>query len=68
MGVKKDEIAIFWFRRDLSLQDNIGLFYALKSRFKVLPIFIFDEDILEELPKNDSRVSFIYDTPESNSS
>lgn len=62
MDNKKDEIAIFWFRRDLSLQDNIGLFHALKSRFKVLPLFIFDEEILEELPKNDSRVSFIYDT------
>ena len=62
MGKGKDEISIFWFRRDLCLQDNIGLFYALKSRFKVLPIFIFDKDILEELPKNDSRVSFIYDS------
>ena len=62
MDNRKDEIAIFWFRRDLSLQDNIGLFHALKSRFKVLPLFIFDEDILEELPNNDSRVSFIYDT------
>jgi deoxyribodipyrimidine photo-lyase len=59
---KKDEIAIFWFRRDLSLLDNIGLFHALKSRFKVLLIFIFDADIMEELPKNDSRVSFIFDT------
>ena len=62
MDKKKDEIAIFWFRRDLSLLDNIGLFHALKSRFKVLLIFIFDADIMEELPKNDSRVSFIFDT------
>jgi deoxyribodipyrimidine photo-lyase len=55
------EINIFWFRRDLSLSDNHGLFKALKSGLSVIPIFIFDTKILEELPENDSRVSFIYD-------
>lgn len=54
------EIAVFWFRRDLRLDDNIGLYHALKSGYPVLPIFIFDEDILNELPKDDARVSFIY--------
>lgn len=53
-------IAIFWFRRDLRLEDNCGLFHALQSGYKVLPIFIFDEDILEDLPKDDARVAFIY--------
>ncbi len=57
----KAEIAIFWFRRDLRLDDNIGLMNALKSGYKVLPIFIFDNIILENLPKNDARVSFIYE-------
>lgn len=51
--------AIFWFRRDLRLEDNHGLFMALKSHQKVLLLFIFDSDILEKLPKNDTRVTFI---------
>jgi deoxyribodipyrimidine photo-lyase len=54
-------IAVHWFRRDLRLSDNAALFHALKSGKKVLPIFIFDKDILEKLEnKNDARVSFIY--------
>ncbi len=53
-------INIFWFRRDLRLDDNCGLFNALSSDKKVLPIFIFDEDILNKLPKDDSRVSFLH--------
>lgn len=52
---------IFWFRRDLRLDDNIGLFHALNSTEGVLPIFIFDEIILSELPKDDARVSFIHE-------
>jgi len=55
------KIAVFWFRRDLRLTDNAALYYALKSGFKVLPIFIFDTDILSKLgSKADARVSFIY--------
>ena len=57
----KEELQIFWFRRDLRLTDNCGLFHALNSGKKVLPIFIFDEDILSKLSsKSDSRVSFIH--------
>ncbi|TPV33192.1 deoxyribodipyrimidine photo-lyase [Paucihalobacter ruber] len=56
------EINIFWFRRDLRLEDNAGLFHAFNEKLPVLPIFIFDEDILNKLPKNDSRVNFIHDT------
>jgi deoxyribodipyrimidine photo-lyase len=52
---------IFWFRRDLRLEDNVGLFHALKSGEEVLPIFIFDENILSQLPKNDARVTFIHE-------
>jgi deoxyribodipyrimidine photo-lyase len=55
-----DKISIFWFRRDLRLKDNHGLFQAVESGKKVLPIFIFDEDILDLLEnKSDKRVDFI---------
>jgi len=54
------KISIFWFRRDLRLHDNVGLFHALKSEEKILPIFIFDTEILQKLPKDDARVSFIH--------
>jgi deoxyribodipyrimidine photo-lyase len=53
-------IAVFWFRRDLRLIDNAGLFAALSGKFHVLPIFIFDDDILDKLDKKtDTRISFI---------
>lgn len=50
---------IFWFRRDLRIHDNTGLYEAIKTDEKILPIFIFDKNILDELPKNDHRVTFI---------
>ena len=57
------QLNIFWFRRDLRLYDNHGLYKSLKSGLPVLPIFIFDKNILDELSdKNDRRVSFIYYT------
>lgn len=53
--------AIFWFRRDLRLEDNHGLYHALRSGLPVLPIFIFDTEILDELPdSNDARVTFFH--------
>ena len=55
-----DKISIFWFRRDLRLHDNKALFHALQSEEKILPIFIFDIDILKKTPKDDARISFIY--------
>lgn len=56
-----DKINIFWFRRDLRLTDNAGLYQALSSGKKVLPIFIFDTEILDKLEdKKDKRVTFIY--------
>ncbi|WP_290696741.1 deoxyribodipyrimidine photo-lyase [Lacinutrix sp.] len=57
----KKAINIFWFRRDLRLEDNHGFFKALKSDKPVLPIFIFDETILSKLPKDDARVTFIHE-------
>lgn len=56
-----EKIAVFWFRRDLRLHDNNGLFEALEMGIPVLPVFIFDPEILEKLSsKNDARVSFVY--------
>ena len=51
---------IFWHRRDLRIEDNAGLFKALKGGGPVQPLFIFDKNILNELPKDDQRVLFIY--------
>ncbi len=57
----KPTINIFWFRRDLRLSDNAGLFQALKSGNPVIPIFIFDTNILDKLEdKTDRRVEFIH--------
>ncbi|WP_221389990.1 deoxyribodipyrimidine photo-lyase [Dyadobacter sp. NIV53] len=57
----KEKVAIFWFRRDLRLHDNAGLYHALKSGYKVLPLFIFDRNILDHLEnKQDARIVFIY--------
>jgi len=56
-----ETVVIHWFRRDLRLHDNTALDEALKSGFPVLPLFIFDTDILDELETDDPRVSFIYE-------
>lgn len=56
------KVVIFWFRRDLRLHDNTGLYYALQEKEPVLPLFIFDENILGGLAeKRDPRVQFIFD-------
>ena len=56
------KINVFWFRRDLRLHDNKGLFHALKEGHPVLPLFIFDTNILDKLEdKKDARVEFIHD-------
>ena len=55
-----NKINIFWFRRDLRLNDNCGLYHALNSGFPVLAIFIFDKYILDKLNSNDARITFIY--------
>ena len=54
---------VFWFRRDLRLSDNTGLFHALNSGLPVIPVFIFDKQLLDKLSdSSDARVTFIYDT------
>ena len=55
-------VTLFWFRRDLRLDDNVGFLEALKSDNPVLPIFIFDKEILDKLPEDDARLTFIYET------
>ncbi len=55
-------LTIFWFRRDLRLDDNVGFFEALNASESVMPIFIFDSEILENLPENDARVNFIHES------
>ena len=60
--MSKQEVSFFWFRRDLRLEDNVGLFHALQSKYSVIPLFIFDDSILDSLPKNDARVGFIYES------
>jgi deoxyribodipyrimidine photo-lyase len=52
--------SVFWFRRDLRFEDNKGLYHALSENENVLPVFIFDTEILDELRKDDSRVEFIH--------
>ena len=56
-----DKVRVFWFRRDMRFEDNVGLYHALSGEFQVLPLFIFDKHILDELPKDDARITFIHD-------
>jgi deoxyribodipyrimidine photo-lyase len=51
---------IFWFRRDLRINDNTELYNSLINGKNIQPIFIFDDNIAEELPYNDARITFIY--------
>lgn len=57
--MKDNEVVVFWFRRDLRLRDNRGLYRALSSGYKVLPVFIFDSHILKKLERDDARITFI---------
>jgi len=56
-------ISIFWYRRDLRLHDNAGLYHALRGKYPVLPLFIFDTEILDDLDdRTDARLTFIHNT------
>src|ERR1700739_3596326 len=58
----KHHVNVFWFRRDLRLQDNAALYHALKDNNPVVPVFIFDTNILNQLEdKYDRRVTFIHE-------
>ena len=57
----KPKVNIIWFRRDLRLTDNAALYHALTGNHPVLPVFIFDRNILDKLEdKSDRRVAFIH--------
>jgi len=60
--MSRPEVVVFWYRRDLRLEDNVALFHALESAYPVIPLFIFDDAILESLPENDARVGFIHES------
>ena len=62
MSITPDGLSVFWFRRDLRLHDNHGLYQSLKGPHPVLPLFIFDKNILDQLPRDDRRVTFIHQT------
>ena len=63
--IEKPPITVCWFRRDLRVDDNHALYNALISGYPVLPVFIFDTDILSQLEeKTDRRVNFIFQTLE----
>ncbi len=62
MAEQSTPLSIFWFRRDLRLTDNTALIKALAAGKPVLPVFIFDSNILASLPRDDARVTFIFDT------
>ena len=58
---KNEKVNIFWFRRDLRIEDNIGLIKAFAEGHPVLPVFIFDKNILSKLDNpHDARVDFIH--------
>ncbi|HOI31779.1 MAG TPA: deoxyribodipyrimidine photo-lyase, partial [Bacteroidales bacterium] len=59
--MQTEQVVVFWFRRDLRLDDNHALFEALNSGFPVLPLFIFDSEILGKLRSiKDARLTFIH--------
>jgi deoxyribodipyrimidine photo-lyase len=60
MTLPSEQYVLFWHRRDLRIEDNAGLWKALKSGYLVQPIFIFDTTILHTLNSDDRRVQFIY--------
>ncbi len=56
-------VHICWLRRDLRLEDQAALYHALKSGVPVLPVFVFDRIILDDLQgKKDRRVEFLDNT------
>jgi len=55
-------VSVFWFRRDMRLHDNAGFYHALQSKWPVLPLFIFDREILDPLEdRDDARITMIHD-------
>ncbi len=57
----KNERAIFWFKRDLRVADNTGLFHVIEDSREVLPVYVLDDDILESYPRDSKRLGFFFD-------
>jgi len=57
----KNERAIFWFKRDLRTEDNTGLYHAISESREVLPIYVLDDEILKDYPRNSKRLGFFFD-------
>ena len=54
------ESSLVWFRRDLRSTDHAALHHALQQSRRVFCAFIFDKEILDQLPRADRRVEFIH--------
>jgi len=57
----KNEITVFWFKRDLRTEDNTGLYHAIIESREVLPVYVLDDDILSSYPSNSKRLGFFFD-------
>ena len=57
---KKFDAGLVWFRRDLRAHDHAALYHALRSCRQVWCVFVFDQEILDALPRSDRRVDFIH--------
>ena len=51
--------SLFIFRRDLRIEDNIGLIESLQNSKEVIPCFIYDENIIKKLKDSKFRWSFL---------
>lgn len=52
---------LFVFRQDLRLHDNTALSEAIAQSDQIIPVFIFDETILQHFPAKDKRIGFLVD-------
>jgi deoxyribodipyrimidine photo-lyase len=60
---KKFEKSLFLFRRDLRLEDNTGLIFALESSEIVIPAFIFTKEQIENNPfRSDHCLKFMIES------
>ena len=58
----KNAMTVFWFKRDLRIEDNTGLYHAIKESREVLPVYVLDDDILSSYPSNSKRLGFFFDS------
>ncbi len=54
-------ITLVWFRRDLRTFDHTALQTAIRRSLPIAAVFVFDTDILNRLPENDRRLTFMHD-------